>query len=118
MGAFWVLLGGCVGAPLRFGVSRFVGKRWKGGFPLGTFLINVAGSVCLGALYGAELSPTATLLFGTGLLGAFTTFSTFGVEAVGLVEKKKPVLAVLYVLSSALFGLLGAYLGQAWYTGL
>ena len=52
------------------------------------------------------------------MLGAFTTFSTFGVEAVGLFEKKKPVLAVLYVLSSALFGLLGAYLGQAWYTGL
>ncbi|PWK05986.1 fluoride efflux transporter CrcB [Tumebacillus permanentifrigoris] len=113
----WVLLGGCIGAPLRFGVGRFVSKKWQGAFPLGTFLINIIGSFCLGLLYGAQTSQSVWLLLGTGVLGAFTTFSTFGVETVGLLEKKRVALALSYVLLSALVGILGAYLGQAWYTG-
>jgi CrcB protein len=117
MAVLWVLLGGFVGAPLRFGFGRWVAKRWRGSFPLGTFLINVIGSLCLGLLYGAQTSQTAWLLFGTGVLGAFTTFSTFGVETVALFENKRTALALLYVLASALAGILGAALGLAWYTG-
>ncbi|KEO82193.1 fluoride efflux transporter FluC [Tumebacillus flagellatus] len=117
MAVLWVLLGGMLGAPLRFGATRLTAKFWKHKFPLGTFWINVVGSFCLGALYGAQAGETAWLLVGTGVLGAFTTFSTFGVEAAGLFEQKTPLLALLYLLGSSFCGLLGAALGQAWYTG-
>lgn len=117
MDALWVVLGGMLGAPLRFWFGRFTSKWWQGAFPLGTFLINVIGAFFLGLLYGAQVGHEATLLFGTGVLGAFTTFSTFGVEAVGLLERKRVLLALLYVLGSAVIGILGAYLGQAWSSG-
>jgi CrcB protein len=113
----FVLLGGAVGAPLRVWLGRVILKRWSGPFPLHTLLINVLGSLLLGLLVAATGGEGAVWrLFGTGVLGAFTTFSTFGVEAVTLLERGKTALALTYVLTSALLGVLAAWAGLAWYT--
>lgn len=80
-----------VGAPLRFMVDTFVQRRTLGAFPWGTLVVNVAGSLLLGALVGLslyrDLGDTAMLVAGTGFCGAFTTFSTFSYETVRLVEQ-------------------------------
>lgn len=113
---YWVVLGGMIGAPLRFWIGRVVSSRWKRAFPLGTFMINVTGSFLLGIVTVATHSWVQAFL-GTGILGAYTTFSTFGVEAVTLIEQKKVGLAASYVVLSALLGLAVAWLGGTWYTG-
>ncbi|TCP55966.1 CrcB protein [Tumebacillus sp. BK434] len=111
------LLGGAIGAPLRYGLGRLILKMWRNAFPLPTFLINLLGSFCLGLLFAATEDGPWRWLLGTGLLGAFTTFSTFGVEAVTLLEQGRKGMALCYVLGSALAGMLAAGLGFAWYTG-
>ncbi|HEU4962581.1 MAG TPA: fluoride efflux transporter CrcB [Bacilli bacterium] len=116
-----VMLGGAVGALLRFEIGRQVAKKWRKAFPLGTFLINLVGSFCLGLVfaYTHQQAPAWVYpLLGTGLLGGFTTFSTFGVETVQLMQKQRQALALLYVIASALLGLLGAWLGYTCYTTL
>ncbi|MGB8956035.1 MAG: fluoride efflux transporter CrcB [Tumebacillaceae bacterium] len=107
MAVFFVLIGGFLGAPLRFFVGRVVKK-----VPLGTFVINVTGSLLLGMMWAATGGQGAWYaLLGTGVLGAYTTFSTFGVEAVTLWEQGRSGLALLYVVGSALCGLAAAWLG-------
>jgi CrcB protein len=113
---YWVVLGGMIGAPLRFWIGRVVTQRWKRAFPLGTFLINVTGSFLIELLYAGTQVAWVKAFVGTGILGAYTTFSTFGVETVTLLEQKKVGMAVGYVVISALVGLGAARLGQAWYT--
>jgi len=85
-----VLLGGAVGAPLRY-VTDLAIQRWHGGrFPWGTLSVNVIGSLILGLVLGGVVSgawPTSVAaLLGTGLCGALTTYSTFSFETVRLVE--------------------------------
>lgn len=107
MAVFLVLIGGFFGAPLRFFVGRAVRR-----VPLGTFVINVTGSLLLGMMWAATGGQGAWYtLFGTGVLGAYTTFSTFGVEAVTLWEHGRAELAVLYMIGSALCGLAAAWVG-------
>ncbi|MDV3221817.1 fluoride efflux transporter CrcB [Intrasporangium sp.] len=86
-----VMVGGAVGAPLRYVIDLAV-QRWHGGrFPWGTFTVNVLGSLVLGAVLGLAASgsvPAETMaLVGTGLCGALTTYSTFTFETVRLVEE-------------------------------
>lgn len=76
MTALFVVVGACVGAPLRLLVSRAVPDE------NGTLIVNVAGSLLIGLFAG--LSAHAYALLGLGFCGAFTTYSTFGVEAVSL----------------------------------
>jgi fluoride exporter len=96
--ALLVLLGGAVGAPLRYLVGLLVNRA----FPWGTLLVNVAGSALLGALAGLGTAlphPLAALL-GAGFCGALTTYSTFGLEVVELVERRRYPAAAGYVLLS------------------
>lgn len=107
MAFFFVLIGGFLGAPLRFWVGRAVKL-----VPLGTFVINVTGSLLLGMMWAATGGQGAWYAFvGTGVLGAYTTFSTFSVEAVTLWEQGRSGWAALYVVGSALCGLAAAWLG-------
>jgi CrcB protein len=114
----WVGVGGIIGALFRYLLSRWIGERLVVSFPLATLLINVSGSFLLG-LFTRELgiwlppsvAPTAMLLLGTGLCGAYTTFSTFSHEAVILLREGRTSAAVAYVLGSGLFGLAAAALG-------
>ncbi|MFN8085304.1 MAG: fluoride efflux transporter CrcB [Dermatophilaceae bacterium] len=85
-----VLLGGALGAPVRYLVDRWVSTRHDSVLPWGTFTVNVAGSFTLGVI-GAFVvvhgGPGWLLTVGgTGFCGALTTFSTFGYETVRLVE--------------------------------
>ena len=86
-----VLVGGAVGAPLRYLTDDYVRARHGAAFPWGTLVVNVVGSFVLGAVAASVAvagAPTWVLtLVGTGLCGALTTFSTFGVETVQLAER-------------------------------
>ena len=96
----FVGLGGAVGAMLRYGMSMV---PVKSEFPYMTLLINFLGAIAIGSL----------LLLKTGVCGGFTTFSTFSLEAVSLLEQHKTGMGITYILSSVLLCLLGVLLGKA-----
>ncbi|MCM4079493.1 fluoride efflux transporter CrcB [Paractinoplanes hotanensis] len=106
-----VALGAAVGAPLRYLTDQALRAR-AGTFPLGTFAVNVAGSLLLGFLIGLPVPPALGALLGTGFCGALTTYSTFSLEALTLVENGERVRALTYVLASLTVGLGAASLGH------
>ena len=107
-----VFIGGGLGSVARWGVSHLLGDySWAKPFPWPTFLINVLGSLILGILaVVTEHRPGWYALLGLGFCGGFTTFSTFSVETVRLLEKS-PMAAVGYAVASVLSGVFGAWLG-------
>ncbi|MGP4060303.1 fluoride efflux transporter CrcB [Halobacillus sp. H74] len=104
-------LGGFCGAILRYAVSRWIENRTSSTLPTATLFINIAGSFLLGVLLGLDLTKTWFLLCGTGILGAFTTFSTFKLEAIQLHINKHRKSFTYYVLASYFFGICLAYTG-------
>jgi len=83
----WVCAGGAVGSGLRYGLSSWVATLAGTRLPLGTFAVNVIGSFLIGAImqFGMNstlLSPLSRLALTTGVLGGFTTYSTFSYETV------------------------------------
>lgn len=104
-------IGAFCGAISRFAVSQWIKTMWKHEFPLATFLINVLGSFLLGLVIGAHLDTTWTLLLGTGFLGSFTTFSTFKIETLQLLQDGNRKVLALYLVSSYGFGILAAFCG-------
>jgi CrcB protein len=85
-----VLIGGAIGAPLRYVTDLLVQSLHDSVFPWGTFLVNVVGSLVLGviaALVTGTAPPWVFPLVGTGFCGALTTFSTFSYETVRLAEE-------------------------------
>jgi CrcB protein len=113
-----IAVGGSAGALARYGVMLALGALTGRLFYLVTLLINVSGSLCLGLLYGAGqkhgLPAWVTGLLGVGVLGAYTTFSTFSVEIVRLLHDGRVNEALAYVLASVLLGVLAAWLGARW----
>lgn len=101
-----VLVGGAVGAPLRYLTDLLVQSRHDSVFPWGTFVVNAAGSFVLGLAAGAVSAADgpdwALTLVGTGLCGALTTFSTFGYETLRLVEEGSWPAATANVVTSVL----------------
>lgn len=110
-----VMAAAAVGAPLRYVVDQAVQHHREGAFPLGTFLINITGSLLLGLLTGLArhhgLSAQAWTVLGTGMLGAYTTFSTFSYETVRLLEDGALLEATLNVAASLAVGLIAAAAG-------
>lgn len=113
-----VVLGGAVGAPLRYLTDRAVQARHDSVFPWGTFVVNAAGSLVLGALAGAAVSSETYALLGTGLCGALTTYSTFSYETLRLAERGWKFLAAANVAASLLVGLGAVFLGADLARGL
>ncbi|MDO5723030.1 MAG: CrcB family protein [Flaviflexus sp.] len=105
-----VAVGGAIGAALRFGILTLIPfADW----PLATFLTNMAGCLILGFVTAAvfpDAHPRLKLLIGTGLLGGFTTYSTFMVETLHL----STPLAFSYVAATIIIGLGAAHLGLSW----
>jgi CrcB protein len=101
----------------RFGIGSLIERLLPGHFPLGTLVINILGSVLMGLFVGtlANLVPswgeTARLFIAVGMLGGFTTFSSFSLETVLLLEGGQVVAAAAYVLLSVVVCLAGLYLG-------
>ena len=110
-------IGGGLGAMLRYSFSSLVGWLVGTTFPLGTLLINILGSLAMGLFigwlskavppWGAELR----LFVAVGILGGFTTFSSFSLDAISLVERGEVLAAGLYVVLSVAVSLIGLYLG-------
>jgi CrcB protein len=109
-------LGGFFGANLRYVVQVWSAGRWGSGFPYGTLLVNVTGSLCLGfivtlATQRIAMSPDWRLFLTVGFLGGYTTFSSFTVETLSLLETGNWTASAAYLLGNVLLGLAGAYLG-------
>jgi CrcB protein len=105
------LLGGA-GAVARFVLDGAVASRLGRVFPYGTLAVNLSGALALGVLHGAGAGGDALRLVGTGLIGAYTTFSTWTLESHRLGEDGRTHLAVANVLGSLALGLLSAWLGD------
>ena len=111
-----VAVGGALGSVLRYLVSSWFLTRVGTGFPWGTFVINVSGSLLIGivlqlALSRAGLNPYLRLFFATGILGGYTTFSTYAFEIYNLSTSAPPVQSVGYALGSVVAGVAAAYAG-------
>ncbi|MFX3623897.1 MAG: fluoride efflux transporter CrcB [Ectobacillus sp.] len=109
-------LAGIVGAILRYMLGFAVQSVWTGFFPFATWTANMIGSFLLAFLTASffrsrKIHPYAVSALGTGLIGSFTTFSTFSVETVQLLRNGKMVIALMYVLLSIAGGLAMAWLG-------
>jgi CrcB protein len=110
-------VGGGLGSMARYGFGILAGKMWPMSFPLGTLLINIFGSLVMGIFIGflAGTTPTwqpeARIFVAVGVLGGFTTFSSFSLDTIVLIERGDIAQAVLYVLLSVAISLLGLYLG-------
>ncbi|HEY1948353.1 MAG TPA: fluoride efflux transporter CrcB [Bryobacteraceae bacterium] len=111
-----VMLGGGTGAALRFLVGDYVTRLYGGLFPMGTFLINVTGSFFIGILMTVfvgrpDINPNWRLFLVTGILGGYTTFSSFEWETFATMRSGAPLVALLNVTFSVLLGFLGVWLG-------
>ena len=107
-----MFLGGGIGAVLRHGVNRL--STWVGlGFPIGTMTVNVLGSFLMGLLVGLlpDTSQGWRLFLATGVLGGFTTFSAFSLDALALWQRGEVGPAALYVAGSVLLSLAAVALG-------
>jgi fluoride exporter len=113
----WIGVGvfGAIGSWARFQVGGLVAARRPSAFPLGTFVVNLTGGFLLGFLTGLSVTGDALLVFGTGLLGGYTTFSTWMVEVQRLGEDAEWALMWTCLLGSMLAGL--ATTGLGWSIG-
>jgi CrcB protein len=113
-----VLLVGGVGAVLRFLLDGAVSKRFPGRFPLGTYVVNLSGAFVLGLVDGVVLPHDAALLVGTGLIGSYTTFSTWMFETQRLGEERQGQSAVanlgLSLAGGLALGACGLWIGGLW----
>jgi CrcB protein len=119
MGYLIVFLGGGLGASLRHGVNLLTARLFPAlGFPLATLVINVTGSMVMGvliAIFAFKGGGTQhwRLFLTTGILGGYTTFSTFSLDVALLYERGDLVQAALYVLGSVVLSILGILLAMA-----
>lgn len=109
---FAVGLVGGLGAIARFALDGAVARRAGREFPYGTLVVNVLGAFALGVLVGAALSPNAYRVAGTGLLGAFTTFSTWALESHRLGEDGDLRLGAVNFAVSLAMGVAAALAGR------
>jgi fluoride exporter len=103
---------GAVGAIGRFLLDGTVARRLGREFPYGTLAVNLTGTLALGVLVGATLAGDAYELAGTGLLGAYTTFSTWMLESHRLAEEGELAIAGRNVAISLVLGLVAAFAGR------
>jgi CrcB protein len=112
----WICLGGAVGTGARYLMAGWV-LRWLGsGFPWGTFAVNVLGSFLVGVLMHVGLatelmSPTLRMALTVGVMGGFTTYSTFSYETVRLLEEEAWLLAFANIGATTVGCLLACYFG-------
>ena len=110
MNWLWVALGGAIGASLRYGTSVWLIKP-QGDFPWATWSVNLLGCFCAGLFFACSqkypyLQQEARLFLMVGILGGFTTFSSFGLETFQLLKQQQLALALIYVVSSVICGVL------------
>ena len=112
----WISVGAVLGANARYWFGLWAAQKWGAGFPLGTFLINISGSLLLGffmtlATQRLLIDPRWRLMVAVGFLGAYTTFSTYTYESFELLAQGQWAAGLANLLGSTLAGLLAAALG-------
>lgn len=118
MGYLIVFLGGGVGAALRHGINLAAARGLGTAFPYGTLIINVTGSLMMGLIAGyfalkGDASQHWRLFLTTGILGGYTTFSAFSLDAALLYERGEVGLSALYVIASVAVSIAGLFAGLA-----
>ncbi len=109
--------GGFLGSALRFLISRWTIIHFESSFPLGTLIVNILGSLLLGIILGLSEKSTllhaeVTLLLTVGFCGGFTTFSTFSLEGLQLIEAKQWLNFLTYAGLSFSLGLFSVFAGR------
>ncbi len=116
----WLLVavGGAIGSMFRYGTGLAATRLLGPGFPWGTITVNVVGSFVIGLFVELiarrfNASEPLRLLLVTGFLGGFTTFSSFSLDAVALIERGQGALSLVYMLASVGLSLLAVFAGLA-----
>ncbi len=113
---FWIAVSGLAGALLRFQLDQLLTSRWGTNFPWATLVINLIGCMKIGVFFAIgqaypEYIEVVKVII-TGLLGAFTTYSTFTLQWVLMLKRKRLTKATLYIGVSVLLG--AAFTGVGW----
>lgn len=116
----WIALGGALGAVLRYAGVMLASQLLPVAFPFGTLLVNLLGSLAIGSVFGAlgghpQFETFLRPLLVIGILGGFTTFSSFTMEVLLLMQSKQFIHALLYVLASNLLGIGAAWSGYKFF---
>ncbi|MFN4297028.1 MAG: fluoride efflux transporter CrcB [Brevundimonas sp.] len=117
-----IAVGGAIGGVARFGVSGIIARRFGEDFPWGTLVVNVSGAALIGVLAGVLLAPETHVAnhgpvwsgLVIGILGSYTTVSSFSLQTLTLLRTNKPWLAGGNVIGSLALCVASAALGYAW----
>lgn len=114
LSVLYVGIGGFIGSTMRYGLSLI---PYRGNLPVMTLLTNFIGAIVIGmvmeySFQNPRLSAPMILFLKTGICGGFTTFSTFSLETVGLLEKGHILLGMSYAVMSVILCLLGVMIGK------
>jgi CrcB protein len=114
----WIALGGALGSVARFACAEWIVARWPGAFPWGTLFVNVVGSLVIGLIAGFgesevrwQLPLIVRQFIMIGILGGYTTFSSFSLQTLMLARNGAWLLAGLNAAASVLLCVLAAWLG-------
>jgi fluoride exporter len=116
VGIILVAAGGAIGSVWRYVLTTLVMRASGTLFPAGTFVVNVLGCVVFGAIAGAAdqrlpLTPDLRLFLLVGLLGGFTTFSSYAFESMALMQQGQLLSALVNIVGQVVFGLVGLWVG-------
>lgn len=113
-----IACGGAIGALSRFGLQQWLAPMYSGRFPLAIFIANSIGSLCIGLIYvliveRGMLPEVWRAFLIVGLLGAFTTFSTFSLDTLRLIEQGEVLIALSNIIANVVAGLISAFVGMS-----
>jgi CrcB protein len=111
-----VAAGGAMGSLLRYEMAGAIQPGWWPGFPFAIFIVNILGGLVMGLIVGLgalklQLTPEARAFLTTGVLGGFTTFSTFSLDSALLIERGAYTQAAAYVIGSVVLSILALFIG-------
>ncbi len=116
MNVLLVALGGAIGSAARYLVGAVIANRFGPDFPWGTFIVNVSGSFLIGVILslvgGGQLPAGARLFLAVGVMGGYTTFSTYNYETLQLIQGGEFGAATFNTLGQVVAGLVAVYLGM------
>lgn len=112
----WIGVGAAIGANARYVIGQLVTRQFGADFPFGTLMINITGSFLIGVIFTLLSERFLVdvhwrLLLVVGVLGGYTTFSTFSYETIAMLQIGRWIPAFVYVSASVLLSLIGCYVG-------